>query len=603
MSATAYDSLAGSASAQMMLADSSTVGYPASNLYNVFGPVYLPRVYGKDLSCFEIASSGKVSVTLHDTYALDIDRNIAGQTTSITAATPDKLEVATVDGTAKMTLDPATQNLALTAGSNLIFTAQSIVYNVSGDSDSSTAGNTSLKADGDVVVASTYSNVSINAASSNVMVNLAGRDSNLELIARKDVIATASNQMTLTGVAGAKLVTQTGVAELAGGSNAWMRLDTMAGTGAVYALSNISMQTDAGIVTVGDTGSDSAYTRWNAVAGSLAHHANGTFTNGAATYSVTATNSIALTAQNSTSVAATNGALSMTAAASNVGVLLADDYTGRFYATSNIAVHTGSGTASFGDSNAKVGLTAATSTFDLRAFAASNVIIASGNDLRATASNSVALTAGASSLSLAATGSNVLLTLGADSNLTAQAKAVMVTAAQTMDFKIGNSNLVQIQSDKVTINGDLDIQGTVNSINVTETQLRINDKTVQLAVGANADGSPNNAAGIIVDGMPAAASSMDPALAAAVYDKSLKWNYGSTGVDGLLTNSGINTESFWELHGGRFQLSAHKKADGKPISFALRINELDELEMVKLWEDAQGTMQIRRIAKFGRTLM
>jgi hypothetical protein len=95
---------------------------------------------------------------------------------------------------------------------------------------------------------------------------------------------------------------------------------------------------------------------------------------------------------------------------------------------------------------------------------------------------------------------------------------------------------------------------------------------------------------------------MDSNLAASIYAKSLKWNYGSAGIDGMLTSAGISNESFWELRGGRFQMSSVKPS-GKKISFAFRINELDELEMVKFWDDVNGVAQVRRIAKFGRTLV
>jgi hypothetical protein len=166
--------------------------------------------------------------------------------------------------------------------------------------------------------------------------------------------------------------------------------------------------------------------------------------------------------------------------------------------------------------------------------------------------------------------------------------------------------MVTIQHDKVIINGGMDIFGVVNSISVTNTELHINDKTVQLSYPIDdqviVDGTNNTASGMVVNGLPSSASNLDATLAGKIYNKSFQWNYGSTGIDGMMTNSGINTESFWELQGGRFQLSS-TKSDGKAIAFALRINEQDELEMVKFWDDATNTKQVRRIAKFGRTLM
>ena len=49
--------------------------YPDKDQTNVFGPLYLPRVYGMDLTAFEIASSGSVAVSLSDVYSFDLKRD------------------------------------------------------------------------------------------------------------------------------------------------------------------------------------------------------------------------------------------------------------------------------------------------------------------------------------------------------------------------------------------------------------------------------------------------------------------------------------------------------------------------------------------------
>jgi hypothetical protein len=49
--------------------------YPDSNMTGIFGPIWLPRVYGKDLTAFEIASSGKIAITLNDVHSLDISKS------------------------------------------------------------------------------------------------------------------------------------------------------------------------------------------------------------------------------------------------------------------------------------------------------------------------------------------------------------------------------------------------------------------------------------------------------------------------------------------------------------------------------------------------
>lgn len=51
---------------------STAIEYPTPNIVDVFGPIYTPRLYAKDLTAMEIASSGGVSFALNDARALDI---------------------------------------------------------------------------------------------------------------------------------------------------------------------------------------------------------------------------------------------------------------------------------------------------------------------------------------------------------------------------------------------------------------------------------------------------------------------------------------------------------------------------------------------------
>ena len=59
-------------------------------------------------------------------------------------------------------------------------------------------------------------------------------------------------------------------------------------------------------------------------------------------------------------------------------------------------------------------------------------------------------------------------------------------------------------------------------------------------------------------------------------------------------------ESFWELKGGAFHLSADKfddNGDAITIKYGFRINANDELEIIK----KTGTAASKRVAKFGIT--
>ena len=56
--------------------------YPDSNVETMFGPVILPKIYGKGLSAFEIASSGDIILSVNDFETLNISNDEATRTTT-----------------------------------------------------------------------------------------------------------------------------------------------------------------------------------------------------------------------------------------------------------------------------------------------------------------------------------------------------------------------------------------------------------------------------------------------------------------------------------------------------------------------------------------
>ena len=127
-----------------------------------------------------------------------------------------------------------------------------------------------------------------------------------------------------------------------------------------------------------------------------------------------------------------------------------------------------------------------------------------------------------------------------------------------------------------------------------------------------ADGSlTNDAAGIKVAGLPSTTDLDETSLSAFassnVWEKSLKWNLndgmqyvGYLQPDNTNDASYRDKESFWELKGGAFHLSADKfndNGDAITVKYGFRINANDELEIIK----KTGTGASKRVAKFGIT--
>ena len=174
----------------------------------------------------------------------------------------------------------------------------------------------------------------------------------------------------------------------------------------------------------------------------------------------------------------------------------------------------------------------------------------------------------------------------------------------------------------MTINGDLEVAGVIDSINVTQTNLLVENKEIYLAYNSNAvpttDGLGNNKAGFVVAGLPDGIIQKGAASNEDFFGKSLLWN-NNNGMQNNLGSSAVGSsslESFWELKGGAFRITqpTHIVMDGtgtnvssaSNISFQMRINGNNELEFVKVVntvvDGVASTPSFMTVARFGRQL-
>ena len=91
---------------------------------NTFGRVYLPSVYGKNLTSFEVASSGKIVLSLNDRHAMDVIE--ADGMVALQPATDNSLEMSLSNDVAHVRLDAG--------GEYVDIAAVSAVYINSGES-------------------------------------------------------------------------------------------------------------------------------------------------------------------------------------------------------------------------------------------------------------------------------------------------------------------------------------------------------------------------------------------------------------------------------------------------------------------------------------
>ena len=232
-----------------------------------------------------------------------------------------------------------------------------------------------------------------------------------------------------------------------------------------------------------------------------------------------------------------------------------------------------------------------------------NATLRAGSNIRVESSNASITTSASNSSYMYAFNSNAYINIVENNGTSIQANA------SNYSFTAQGSNIMTMTSTDVTINGNLVIAGVVDSINVTNTILHVQDKEIILASASNNveihDGVANDSAGLVVQGFP---QEYDPSMS-NLFTKSLRWHKNSGGVPHVGT-SNATSEAYWELMGGSMRLSTQqftKNAGGQIIgssgilSFALRINNTGELEIVKVVTTDSGTT-MNRVAKFGRTL-
>jgi uncharacterized protein (DUF2345 family) len=234
--------------------------------------------------------------------------------------------------------------------------------------------------------------------------------------------------------------------------------------------------------------------------------------------------------------------------------------------------------------------------------ARSNVFVSASNDIRISACNNLYWDVNSN---IFINGSNLKFEIVGNTAFYADSNINFYIA--------GSSNptdaTVMISHDRMNVRGDLWITGSINTNNIINTTvvqetLKVNDKTILLANIGDEGGSPdegagNDGSGLIVDGLPSGETDIE------LYKKSLLWTYNGGGTLDLGTTN-LTTESAWEFRGGGIRINHQKDVGGgvlKDLWFTFRVNELDELELVKkYWSTGAGAYVWKKIAKFGRII-
>lgn len=663
----------------------------------------MPRIYGKNLTAFELATSGKLSVAVQDTRALEVDRDNPTSTVSISTVANDSLRLSLTNSNLGMLRIGNNSNVVLqggrdasvVAGSNANITAgnainlngSNLTMNISSNINLASASNLTISASnvltaigGSQVALQSGSNIIAAACNDITMIatsNMTGRASNITFGGNNSVriltgVGTTSTQTypswSLTGettnITGRPY--GNGIYELIASSStnssqhhAFDQSDETGWTSASRynasgAYTGSVTTVISGVTTLGEyiqiklpvaitATSFRIAIKYRTMSWVLAGSMDGntwTFLNSANMFRGIETRTInnpqpcqyfrlvyPSTQYNTTSLSALH--LNVDTIVSPAYVNLSSTGANELYAACNILVSAGN------NLNLSANAIDAQATSNVAVRSTNNINLSAGNALTLTGGSQATIASGSNYVTVAPTsiisvaplyqhyvGSSAL-SLPAieitDSNLRLRRSAHDIflspsdSAAAVSIFRSSGSNVMYIR-------GRMDIDGEINTI--SQTRLNVSDKEITLAYPEAgtplSDGSANNQAGILVYGQPAAPAFTDAPVetdpvdeTARYYEKSLKWNHGTSGIDVLAEEGGVNfsagvvNESFWELRGGHLQMSVPKKIEQgvvRSITYGFRINARGEFELFKRsWDN--GAYKLRRMARWGNKVL
>ncbi len=171
---------------------------------------------------------------------------------------------------------------------------------------------------------------------------------------------------------------------------------------------------------------------------------------------------------------------------------------------------------------------------------------------------------------------------------------------------------MQLTAPTIKLNGNVEITGSLDTI-ATET-ITVEDLWITLASSGNSnaptvEGGLDDKSGILVEGIPSTFTVS--ASNAKYYEKSIRWNIGEgDGTKSLGQTTNFRDDPYWQFKGGSLLISRYSSNYGldytdetnydiPEVGYMLRINNNEELEIVKTTVTSAGIRTGTVISKFG----
>lgn len=190
-------------------------------------------------------------------------------------------------------------------------------------------------------------------------------------------------------------------------------------------------------------------------------------------------------------------------------------------------------------------------------------------------------------------------TVSGSDTITLASASIAMNASGPVVLSAGSTTLSVSPSGTVLVDGDLIVTGVYTT--VSSTQLHVDEAIIKLATHSNSSvpAAPDESigpAGVIIASLP----TVIPGIR-AIANKSLLWNNGVSGTSGLLAPGtvGATDESYWELRGGAFRISATDPVTGTDVGYEFRAGP-EGLEIFQVWQSARlgYTKAFKRIGIF-----
>jgi uncharacterized protein (DUF2345 family) len=383
--------------------------YPDSNNISIFGPIWLPRIYGKDLTAFEIASSGKLSIVINDVHALDVSKS--GRVTSFTAKSNDSFAISVSSNQMSLGFD-ATNNTVTLGSSNDIVVSASNNVSIRG------SNSVFVDASNDVTVNANRGSLNVFAGLQNMTLTMDSNDNKTTLYSSNDIVFNTSNNFAWLAKSNIDIIANEGYFNMIGqGSNTFIKMDSATDNVSIYSSNDTFIAT------------------------------SNTFkvqTNSNVSIGAVGTGYISLSTNSSNTIFTTEGTTNTTTLYSSNDIYFTTSNNFSQYAESNTTITT------------RVGALTLTTNSDntyqrmdnsnILVYASSNLQVGISNNVNIEASSNLGINAKNKTLSMAARASNMMLTMdSATDNITIYGSNAVILNTSNQ-FTIGSTSNIDLKS-------------------------------------------------------------------------------------------------------------------------------------------------------------